>query len=64
MINEKGELVITWCVGDVMCQAKNLGILCSEKKAHWVLGQMDHHHDGNLGITWDTIAFWLQEKMK
>ena len=62
MINEKGELIITWCAEDVLEQAKRTGIPCTEAQAHSILATMNHGHDCNLGITWDTIDYWLGEE--
>lgn len=59
MINEKGELVITWCVEDVLMRAEENGIPCTEDEAQYILNSMDDCHDCNNGITWDTIDFWL-----
>ena len=63
MINDKGELVITWCVEDVLMHAKSSGVKCSKKKAAWVLERMDYFHDCAIGITWEVIDFWLNEEM-
>jgi hypothetical protein len=61
MINEEGHLIISWCIEDVMDRAEEQGIPCTEEQAHNILASMDHHHDCNYGITWDTIDFWLSE---
>ena len=59
MINDKGELVITWCVEDVLGRAKENEIPCTEEQARVILARMNHGHDCDLGITWGTIDYYL-----
>lgn len=66
MINDKGELIITWCVEDVSIRAEDNGVRCTKKMARKILDMMDKQHDCNYGVSWETIDYWLdnQEKLK
>ena len=50
-----------WQVADVQCQAEARGLAISDERATDILERIDSNHDGCLGITWDTIDFWLDQ---
>ena len=54
-----GKLIITWQIEDVLMRAEEQDIPCTEDQALGILVGMDHYHDCTLGITWDTIDYWL-----
>lgn len=39
MINDKGELIITWCVEDVLTRAEDNGDSCTQTQAQHILDQ-------------------------
>ena len=53
--------VAIWCEDDVLGRAKELGIECSREKAREIIDSMDNKQDCSLGITWDTIDYYLYE---
>lgn len=48
-----------WQVDDVRCQARERGFAISEERAAEILERIDSNHDACLGITWETIHYWL-----
>tara|TARA_R100000315_G_C5158252_1_gene90941 strand:- start:330 stop:671 length:342 start_codon:yes stop_codon:yes gene_type:complete len=48
---------IVWMPGDVL----SLDDTLTDEQVSWVLERMKHKHDASLGITWDTIEFWIDE---
>jgi hypothetical protein len=50
-----------WCYEDVMTQADGRGMSVTKEEAMGILEEMDHRKDANMGITWDTIDFYLDE---
>lgn len=48
---------IKWSVEDF---TEYGGYKISKKKAQECLEDMIHHHDCNIGITWDTIQYYLE----
>ena len=53
--------VAIWCEDDVLGRAKELGIECSREQAREIIDSMDNKQDCSLGITWDTIDYYLYE---
>jgi hypothetical protein len=53
--------MILWCEEDVLERAKELCITITTDQAQEILSDMERHHDCEIGITWDTIDFWLKE---
>ena len=48
---------IVWMPEDVL----SLDDTLTEEQVSWVLGKMEDKHDASLGISWDTIEFWINE---
>ena len=53
------EIKLSWCIEDVLEQAKNSKIKITREEAGRVLELCLHKHDCNLGITWDTLDFHI-----
>jgi len=53
--------VAIWCEDDVFERAKELGIECSQARAREILDEIDRELDASLGITWDTIDYYLEK---
>tara|TARA_R110002012_G_scaffold62914_1_gene165498 strand:- start:29142 stop:29570 length:429 start_codon:yes stop_codon:yes gene_type:complete len=51
---------VVWMLDDVLSVDNTL----SDEQASWVLERMEHKHDACLGISWDTIEFWISEVKK
>ena len=51
---------IVWMPDDVL----SLDDTLTDEQVSWVLGRMEHKHDACLGISWDTIEFWISEVKK
>ncbi|MBU1211961.1 MAG: DUF1380 family protein [Alphaproteobacteria bacterium] len=50
-----------WQVDDVRWQARERSLTISDDHATEILERIDSNHDGCLGITWETIDFWLDQ---
>ena len=50
-----------WLPEDVITQAREEGKLCTDEQAAEVLEKMDSHKDSSVGMTWDTISYFLSE---
>ncbi len=53
--------VAIWQREDVFDMAKRLDIEITEEQADEILDEMDHRQDAEVGISWDTIEFYLQD---
>ena len=54
---------IIWSYEDIISRAEDAGCkVPSKKKAIEILKEIEHRHDCNLGVTWDTIDFYLESK--
>ncbi len=50
-----------WQVEDVYSRASEMNFDISEQEAADVLSTINNNHDATLGISWETIDFWLDE---
>jgi hypothetical protein len=50
---------IIWCANDVKMQAEEMDLEISEEEISDVLYEMEHRHDANYGISWETIDYYL-----
>jgi hypothetical protein len=53
--------IAIWYREDVKGQARERHIRVGNRQADHILDQQERHHDATVGITWDTIDFWLGE---
>jgi len=51
---------VTWSVCDFTDLDKD-GWQITEEQAQNALNDMLHHHDANLGITWDTVDYYYEQ---
>ena len=55
------KIHITWDTVDVLDTAKQMEVKLTEEEANDVLFTIEHNHDANFGITWDTIEWTIQD---
>lgn len=51
---------IVWMRDDVLALDDTL----TYDQVSWVLERMEHKHDASIGVSWDTIEFWISEVKK
>lgn len=56
----KDNCTIVWMPEDVLSIDDTL----TDEDVSWVLERMEHKHDACIGISWDTIEFWISEVKK
>jgi hypothetical protein len=56
----KADYSISWCVDDVLHQAKEDGIELTEDEAEEILSDVINNHDASIGISWDTFSTYIQ----
>ena len=57
-------ITIQWFDEDVICQADDIGEKLTDDEVEEVLYLLENKHDATLGISWETISFWIQEIVK
>lgn len=55
--DEKTQIAIIWSIEDVQGISPSL----TNEEAMNVLANVKRKHDCNLGVTWDTLEFWIDE---
>lgn len=55
---------IKWSWEDFVDRATHIGYKCSDEQAQELLEQMIHKHDCTIGITWDTLDYYIQTYCK
>jgi len=50
-----------WTEGDVIGRAEYRGIKITKEQAQEILDLMDRKQDATIGITWDTIDYYVDE---
>lgn len=53
--------VVIWCREDVIGRAKEWGIEITPEQADDILDEVDRKHDCEVGITWDTLDYYIDE---
>lgn len=53
--------VAIWCEDDVLERAEELNIECTQEQARAIIDIIDHKQDCSLGISWNTIDYYLDE---
>jgi len=61
LISTPDIIYIAWGVEDVLMRAGEREIAISDENARRVLEKIKHYHDASIGISWDTIDYWLDE---
>jgi len=65
--DEKGyakEIHIIWSAADVIETAREMGMKLSAQQISNVLEILEHKHDAQLGISWDTIRATIESELK
>lgn len=53
--------VAIWSEEDVLGRAKELKVECSREQAREIIDEIDRKQDCSLGISWDTIDYFVWE---
>lgn len=59
-------IAIIWCIDDVYYTAEDMGYALTIEQARTVLHLMDHKHDAEYGVCWETIRShieWIQHDL-
>ena len=59
LLESKDSIFIEWSTQDILDVAQNMHKRISKKKARQILADIEHNHDCNYGITWDTIQDFI-----
>ncbi len=63
ILDDRDRICICWYIDDILQRAEDTNHKpVTKKKAREILEEMEHRHDANNGITWDTIDFYLDNK--
>jgi len=58
------KITITWNDDDVRHVASQMGVLLSNEQIINVLDYVEHNHDANYGINWDTIQWAIESELQ
>jgi len=53
--------IAIWCADDVRARAGDMDIELTDEQVDNVLSYVENKQDANLGITWDTLDFWIEK---
>ena len=59
----KDKIAMSWNIEDVMHVAEEEDMKISDDDALYILNLCMNEHDANDGINWDTIRYWLTNKL-
>jgi len=60
-LRKRNYAFIIWGIEDIFEVAKDLELECNTKQAIDIIHNIDRKADCEIGITWDTLIFWVQE---
>ena len=55
------RLSIVWSTLDIQSQAESMGLSLDDDQAYEILEQVIDDHDANIGVSWDTIEYYITE---
>ena len=61
--NSENSICLIWCIADIKTAMQNRDhpIEITDDECMEILDEMERRHDASLGITWDTIEYYLDE---
>ena len=59
---DQDTITVSWCTEDILGRAEEQGIKLTKKQARKILADIDRGHDASVGISWDVIDSYLQNK--
>lgn len=60
----KYKITITWSDEDVLYVAEQMKVTLSDAQIIDVLDYVEHKHDANHGISWDTIRYAIESELE
>jgi len=64
MLQEISDGAVLWSVEDFLSRAEERGVVMSDEQARCALRDMVYHHDASVGISWDTLDWYIDEHTK
>ena len=63
VINKENSISIKWCIKDIRyaMDDREDKVDISDEECMDILSMIERKHDANIGITWDTIDYYLDE---
>jgi len=63
VINKENSISIGWCIKDIRYAMNDREdkVDISDEECMDILSMIERRHDANIGITWDTIDYYLDE---
>lgn len=58
------QIKIIWNQDDVLHQASQMGVTLTDEQVMSVLDHVEHNHDANFGISWDTIEWAIESELR
>lgn len=58
------QITIIWNQDDVRHQASQMGVTLTDEQIIAVLDHVEHNHDANFGISWDTIQWAIEAELQ
>lgn len=54
-------ITITWYAEDIKFVASQMEKVLTDRQIAWVLQTMKDRYDASVGISWDTVWYWIGE---
>jgi hypothetical protein len=58
------KITIIWNQDDVLHTAEQMGVTLTDEQVMSVLDHVEHNHDANYGISWDTIQWAIETELR
>jgi hypothetical protein len=58
---EAGYFGLNWSLPDIISKAEEMGVECSEDEAREIAFEIEQNGDCEYGISWDTIAYYIEQ---
>ena len=55
------SISIVWGISDVIGRAEQNAYILTDQQAREILQEILRMHDANIGVTWDTLDFYISD---
>lgn len=56
----RGYVRVLWHKDDVLTQAEQMGITLTDTQVEFVMDNLCHYHDANIGVNWEVIQYQIE----
>ena len=64
VLKDAGYVDTLWHIDDIIGKAEDMNVILTEDQVNAVRADIEHNHDANYGVDWDTIESAINDALK